>query len=148
MNKIIFIDMDNTIAENKTCDNVEYYKGLYLNKRPIKIVIDAIRVLYPNSYYVILSKTPNLIEGRKEKMTWLKENFNDYDDRIFIDTKESKAKVIIKYISKKNIKVNECLIIDDNKITLQECKKEGISVKYPMQVICDYEELKNNVRIA
>ena len=41
---IVFVDMDNTIAENKTCQNVRYYKGLYEEKRPIKVVIKAIKV--------------------------------------------------------------------------------------------------------
>jgi hypothetical protein len=42
MVKVLFLDMDNTIAENSTCQDVEFSEGLYLNKRPIGFMIDAI----------------------------------------------------------------------------------------------------------
>ena len=31
--KTIFVDLDNTLAANETCQNVEFTKGLYLNKK-------------------------------------------------------------------------------------------------------------------
>ena len=37
--RTVFVDLDNTLAANNTCDNVEYTKGLYIDKKPIKIVI-------------------------------------------------------------------------------------------------------------
>ena len=67
---IVFVDMDNTIAENKTCQNVRYYKGLYEEKRPIKIVIKAIEVLYMSSGIpiVIISKAVYCRKGAVEKL--------------------------------------------------------------------------------
>ena len=60
---IVFVDMDNTIAENKTCQNVRYYKGLYEEKRPIKLVIKAIETLYMSSGIpiVIISKVNKIL---------------------------------------------------------------------------------------
>ena len=40
----------------------------------------------------------------------------------------------------KTIDIKDVLLIDDNKKILQACDKKGIPVKYPQQVICDYQE--------
>lgn len=140
--KYLFLDMDNTIAENTTCDNINYYSGLYLNKRPIKVVIDAIRTLYPNATYIIISKTDGEDAGKLEKSQWLDKYLPEAEIAYFLSPQESKAEYIKEILTLYNIDANECLLIDDKKSILQECKKLNINVKYPQQIICDYEELK------
>lgn len=140
MIKYLFIDMDNTIAENKTCDDIEFYPGLYLNKRPIQIVIDAIKVLYPDSYYVIISQVDDC-NGRYEKHLWLDDHFPITYDRLFIPSNVNKKDVMRSYLLESSIRSEEVLLIDDKKSILQECKQLGIDVKYPQQIICDYESL-------
>ena len=41
----VFVDMDNTIAENITCKDIEFYDGMYINKRSIQIVSDGLGIL-------------------------------------------------------------------------------------------------------
>lgn len=137
--KYVFIDMDNTIAENNTCDDIRFYPGLYLNKRPIQIVIDAIETLYPDSYCIIISQTDGALEGVTEKNLWLNSHFPNTSERLFIPKNTSKRSIIEVYLN--NINPCDILLIDDKKDILQDCKQLGINVKYPQQVICDYEEL-------
>lgn len=146
--KVVFVDMDNTIAENKTCQNVRFHKGLYLSKRPIRTVIKAIENVYMSIgiKVVIISKAVGGKRGREEKLKWIETYLNLPKNSlcIFLSDKEKstrKAKIIKEYCSKNRIKTSEALLIDDNKQTLQVCEREGIQVKYPQQVICDYEEL-------
>ena len=139
MIKYVFIDMDNTIAENSTCMNIEFYKGLYANKRPIKIVIDAILNLYSDCSFIILSKTDGGEDGKKEKLEWLSKYFPYTDTIILIDVLERKRDYIEDFLFINCIDASECLLVDDKKSILQDCSTLGISVKYPQQLICDYE---------
>ena len=71
----VFVDMDNTIAENITCKDIEFYDGMYINKRPIQIVIDALNILYPNAKFIIISQVQGEAFGIKEKKEWLRKHF-------------------------------------------------------------------------
>lgn len=139
MIKYVFIDMDNTIAENSTCMNIEFYKGLYLNKRPIRIVIDALLSLYGDCSFIILSKTDGGEDGKKEKIKWLHKYFPYTDNIILIDICERKRDFIEGFLLANHVDSSECLLVDDKKSILQDCSVLGISVKYPQQLICDYE---------
>lgn len=142
--KYIFIDMDNTIAENTTCEDIEFHEGLYLNKRPIKVVIDAIRALYPNSLYIIFSKTAGGHDGRAEKGAWLEKYLPETHLAVFIEPEDSKSECIESFINSSMWDKKDCLVIDDKKSILQECLALGINVKYPQQIICDFESLTKN----
>ena len=151
---IVFVDMDNTIAENKTCQNVRYYKGLYEEKRPIRVVIKAIEALYMSTGIpiVIISKAVGGRKGAEEKLRWVEKNLRlrEGSECIFLTEKEpsiKKARIIKEYCNKHKIKLSNTLIIDDNKKTLQACEKIGIQAKYPQQVICDYEAMSYNFHI-
>ena len=143
--RTVFVDMDNTIAENITCKDIQYYKGLYLYKRPIRIVIDAIEYLYSRSEIVIISKALGGNSGRLEKLKWIEKNMSLPKNTkcIFLTEQEpatKKADIIKEYCKKNHIDIKDVLLIDDNKKILQACDKKGIPVKYPQQVICDYQE--------
>lgn len=141
MEKYLFIDMDNTIAENMTCDNIDFYKGMYLNKRPINVVINAIKELYPDAKYIIVSKTQGGFDGRLEKEIWIDEYFPEASPVIIIEYNEEKKDIIDIYLKINNINPENCLFIDDKKSELQKVKTLGVKTKYPQQIICDYEEL-------
>lgn len=140
--KCIFIDMDNTIAENKTCDDIDFTPGLYINKRPIKIVIEAIKYLYPKYKYIIVSQNADGETGRNEKIDWLHKHFPEMYGALILERNKNKAEVIEQFSRFHNINLTKSILIDDKKSILQECKKIGLQVKYPQQVICDYEEKK------
>ena len=145
--KTIFVDLDNTLAANETCQDVEFTKGLYLNKKPIRIVIDAIQYLYEFDNLIIMSVYAGGLEGRQEKIAWMKKylpNCLTKNPPFLIDYRDSRTKAdfIKDYAKSYNIDLGDCLIIDDKKKILQECKKEGIQTLYPQQIICMYEEFK------
>lgn len=138
----LFLDMDNTIAENQTCQNIPFTPGLYLNKRPIQIVLDAIQELYPVPI-VIISKPQGGTAGIQEKLQWLQEQTTLQPvDFIFLQPDQPyyyKAVLIDQYCQQHDIPINQTLIIDDSKQVLQYCQAYNIQTKYPQQVICDYE---------
>lgn len=144
MIKYVFIDMDNTVAENTTCLDVEYKEGIYLNKRPVKQIIEAIETLYKDCTLVILSKTKGGIRGMFEKQAWLEKYFKRVDQVILMHPDERKSEYIKVFMSVNGIEPNMCLLIDDKKEILQDCVKIGIDVKYPLQVLCDYNDLMQN----
>ena len=141
--KILFIDMDNTLAENQTPENVEYFPGLYLNKRPLKIVIKAIRYLYYDYKFIVISKAVGGQKGKTEKIEWLNKFFPDTKEIIILNPEDTKSTVINEYIITNNLNANEGVIIDDNKQILQNCLKLGMIVKYPQQIICDFEQAES-----
>lgn len=149
--KHIFVDLDNTLAANETCDNVDYAPGLYLNKKPIQIVIDAIKYLYEKDNIIIISIYSGGWDGRQEKIEWMRKylpNCINKNAPFLIDYKDTRTKAdfIKNYSINNNINIKNCLIIDDKKKILQECKKEGIQTLYPQQIICMYEELKGDLK--
>lgn len=146
MIKYIFLDMDNTIAENVTPLNVDYHEGMYLDKRPIQPVIDEIEAL--GLPVIIISKVQGGGSGIIEKRQWLIENlpFSTVED-YFIDPSINKVDMIKAHCKANNIKHEEVLVIDDKKDTLLDCYNEGFNVKYPQQLICDnMERIHNNTR--
>lgn len=145
--KTIFIDLDNTLAANETCDNVDFTKGLYYNKKPIHIVIDAIEYLYKKENLIIISVYSGGWNGRQEKIEWIRKylpNCMKKNAPFLIDYQDTRTKAdfIKNYAINNHINLEDCIIIDDKKRILQECKREGIQALYPQQVICMYEELK------
>ena len=141
--KVLYIDMDNTIAENKTCQNVEFTSGLYLSKRPIQVVIDAINTLYEDVPKVIVTKVQGGEEGIKEKRMWL-EKYAPFpiEDIIFVQGDYYMKGVLIdQYNSRRNIPNEETLLVDDSKQVLRYCSAYNIQTKYPQQLICDYEQV-------
>ena len=146
MIKCIFLDMDNTIAENITPLDINYYKGMYVNKRPIQPVIDEIDAL--GLPVIIISKVQGGGPGIIEKRQWLIENlpFSPVEN-YFIDPSINKVDMIKAHCKTNNIKHEEVLVIDDKKDILLDCYKEGFNVKYPQQLICDnMERIHSNIR--
>ena len=148
MIKVVFLDMDNTIAENTTCQNVKFVDGLYENKRPIAFVIDAVDILLrPNiEKMVLVTVFQGGDLGMQEKLFWLKKVNFKYDEILFIDeNKTNKSTEMIKYCNDKGYAPKDCVLIDDKKKMLQEAEKFGFKVMYPQQLLVDYYEwLLNN----
>lgn len=142
--KYVFIDMDNTIAENKTCNNVEFTTGLYINKRPAQSIIDAICTVYQGSVFIVISATQGNQEGAIEKKAWLQLYAKDFcqHEPFLLTEGEPKEEVIRDFCVQNNICTSECVLIDDKKDILQAAERHGIIPKYPLQVLCDYEALK------
>jgi hypothetical protein len=146
MIKALFLDMDNTIAENVTCQDVEFSKGLYLSKRPIGFMIDAVdNLLRPNlDVLVILTKVQGHYDGVDEKQEWLNKIGFRHDAFIYIEGDKKKSKFMLNFCETNGYSPDECLIIDDKKSVLQDAEKNGFKAMYPQQLLADYYEwLKN-----
>lgn len=144
--KTVFVDLDNTLAANKTCENVKFFKGLYAGKKPIQIVINGIEYLYSQDSIIIISRYVGGWRGREEKIDWIKKYLplcfrKASPFLISADDIRTKAHFIKEYAALNNIPLKNCIIIDDNKTILQECKKVGIKTLYPQQIICMYENI-------
>lgn len=144
MIEVIFLDMDNTIAENTTPSNVEFTPGLYFDKRPIKQVLKALDTLYPNTPRVILTKAQGGAQGVEEKKQWLQlERVKNIIDYIFLKEDEAyymKGVYADQWLSQHHIAPEKALVIDDSKQVLQYCQAYGMLVQYPQSLLCDLTE--------
>lgn len=144
--KTVFVDLDNTLALNETCDDVLYTKGLYLNKKPIKEIIHLVDYYYRDiANIIIISRYVGGEDGKQEKIDWMRKHLPksfliNSPYLITSDDIKTKADYINEYAISNNMKLEDCTIIDDKKEILQQCKKIGIEALYPQQLIVRYEE--------
>lgn len=144
--RTVFVDLDNTLALNETCDDIPYTRGLYLNKKPIKEIINLVDYYYRDiANIIIISRYVGGEDGKQEKVDWMRK----YLPKSFLinspylitsDDIKTKADYINEYAISNNMKLEDCTIIDDKKEILQQCKKIGIEALYPQQLIVRYEE--------
>ena len=142
MYKVLFLDMDNTIAENGTCQDVPFEQGMYLIKRPIGFVIDAVNdMIRPGlEYLVIITQVQGHGDGINEKQEWLiKHNFY-HDVFIHITDDTAKSKFMLDFCVMNRYKPKDCLVIDDKKTVLQDAERFGFNVMYPQQLLAEYYE--------
>ena len=142
MFKVLFLDMDNTIAENITCQDIDFSKGMYLNKRPIGFVIDAVdEMIRPGlESLVILTQVQGQSPGIDEKQHWLNVIDFRHDAFIGITDDTSKSDKMLEFCSMNGYIPKDCLLIDDKKSVLQDAEKHGFHVMYPQQLLVDYYE--------
>lgn len=144
--RTVFVDLDNTLALNETCDDIPYTRGLYSNKKPIKEIINLVDYYYRDiANIIIISRYVGGEDGKQEKIDWIRK----YLPKSFLinspylitsDDIKTKADYINEYAISNNMKLEDCTIIDDKKEILQQCKKIGIEALYPQQLIVRYEE--------
>lgn len=144
--RAVFVDLDNTLALNETCDDIPYTNGLYSNKKPIKEIINLVDYYYRDiANIIIISRYVGGEDGKQEKIDWMRK----YLPKSFLinspylitsDDIKTKADYINEYAISNNMKLEDCTIIDDKKEILQQCKKIGIEALYPQQLIVRYEE--------
>ena len=142
MYRVLFLDMDNTIAENGTCQNVPFETGMYLTKRPIGFVVDAVNeMIRPGlENLVIVTQVQGAGKGISEKQEWLmKHNFH-HDVFIHITDDTVKSKFILDFCIMNGYRPSECLVIDDKKTVLQDVERFGFNVMYPQQLLAEYYE--------
>lgn len=93
--------------------------------------------------------------ANKKRQNGLKKYLPDkikQNSPFLIKAEESKTKCdyIIGYAFLNRLSPSDCIIIDDNKKTLQECDNHNITSLYPQQIICKYEEIlrgENNDKV-
>ena len=141
--KHVAIDMDGVLCEyyhkkgsmNTTNFDIE---GFFYERKPLNIVINAIKALFKDRHLFILSASPTEM-AIKEKNAWLDEYF-PIEERYFINFPDGcKAQFLIDYAEKHNIPRNEILLIDDNHEILRKVEKAGFKVMHISRLITLYE---------
>lgn len=141
--KHVFIDMDGVLAdywckEGKASGIIDYYRGFFLNKEPVREVIASILKNFGNDNLYILSASPHQ-QGIDEKNEWLDEHFKFVEEknRYFIQYPNADKCDSLKEIMKNlNLKSDEVIIIDDHHDILKKCEQElSIQVYHPIHII-------------
>ena len=134
---IIYIDMDGVVADYDILyfSEDEYREDIYLNKRPVKTVINILKEVndLDNVTLKILScaKKENQIQG---KLTWLSKNMNFIKkENINIISRESKEYMRsfqIKGLFLKEKHSNDCveIVIDDSHDVIKEIVKLDLGI--------------------
>jgi hypothetical protein len=145
MYKVLFLDMDNTIAENITCQDVPFEQGMYLNKRPINFVIDAVNdMIRPGlDHLVIVTQVQGEGQGINEKQEWLLNHDFYHDVFIHITDDTAKSKFMLDFCNMNGYKPADCLVVDDKKTVLQDAEHFGFNTMYPQQLLVEYYEWLN-----
>ena len=78
--------------------------------------------------------------GIKEKIEWLNKYFPNTAQSFFLHPGERKSDYIEWFLKINGIMNTQVLLVDDKKDILSSMSSLGISVKYPQQIICDYQE--------
>ena len=146
INKIVFIDMDGTICEfydNKDRIHMtEFPDGFFLNKVPLKSMINGINTFFNSDYTrIILTACPNE-EAKKEKNIWLDKNFNIDNRIILLYPNTDKSQAIFNFIKLNKIDPSNIYIIDDDLRILNSCEKLGIHCIHPSHILAMYEALQ------
>lgn len=118
--KHIFIDMDGTIAEYKGPNDkiiIEDYSkvfNMYISKRPVKIVLDAIKTLWKWWILYNISSTKWTCNSRKDE--WLDKYFPvKKENRYYIKYPVAdKASELEKILEKLNLNYEDVVLIDDH----------------------------------
>lgn len=128
--KRLFIDMDGTLAEYRTFEAMEQYyqKGYFESLKPLKNVVEAIRIVAntcPQIELYTLSACPEGSLAPQEKNQWLNINLPEIDmeNRIYTIIGESKRNHIPNGINKNDY------LLDDYPHNLHDWAKEGSGIK-------------------
>lgn len=132
----MFIDMDGTIAEYvvfKEGTITNETKGVFLNSKPIKIIIDELRKIKDieniDLYILTLAKSTIIVEEKKE---WLRKyvDFIDENNWIIINkqkgeySKENRSHIKADKMEEKLEEYDKVILLDDEHLILREAQKQ------------------------
>ena len=132
----MFIDMDGTIAEYtvfKEGTITNETKGIFLNSKPIKIIIDELRKINDieniDLYILTLAKSTIIVEEKKE---WLRKyvDFIKESNWIIINkqkgeySKENRNHIKADKIEEKLKEYDKAILLDDEHTILREAQKQ------------------------
>ncbi len=129
MKKILYIDMDDTIAifQKKNCLELMYERGYFENLKPRKLA-KTINELAKKYKIIVLSACVNTPYCKKEKINWIGKNIPNVNSYILCNVGENKAKVL----KDKGYKIdkNAILIDDYSKNIFQWEENGGTAIKF------------------
>lgn len=141
----IFIDMDGVIADYRFGEGnniIENKPGVYINKRPIKTIIDILdKVIHDGKFTLNIISSCLFKEQEEEKKKWISinlpfidiKNVNIVISKNFELRKEKKIEKILE-IMRKN-KNDYALLIDDTHEILFLAQKESNGKIIPIHIV-------------
>ena len=147
--KFLMIDMDGTICDffdpvNGEILMTEFPEGFFLNKQPIKSILNVIEDDYKDYNKIIFSNSPGP-SFTDEKRQWLKQNGLGGLPQIFLEYPNvDKGQALYNFIVKNNIQPSDITVVDDDIRFLRNAEKLGVHCIHPMHLVAIYESKHNN----
>lgn len=119
---------------------IDFPEGFFLNKRPLKSIINVIQTKYADYTKIIFSASPSE-ESDKEKLQWLQNH--GLSDWLYIFLRypnSDKGQALMTFMKLNNISPNQVYIIDDDLRVLKSCEKLGVHCLHPSHLLAEYEE--------
>lgn len=148
-NKIIFWDVDGTLAEYRFNNHLgdpegtdngmsmaEILDGVFLNRKPSKHMQNVVNTSEAKEH-IVLGHTMCEKETL-DKHIWLDRYYPQIEKRLFIGIEESKADTILEYTKAHNIDINQVIFVDDIIRIAREAERKGIT-SYHISSFLDWE---------
>jgi len=142
--KYLMLDMDGTICEfhdpvSNKIHMVDFPRGFFLHKRPLKSVLKVILKDYQEYITIIFSASPNE-QADEEKKLWLQNNGVANWQHIFLRYPNSdKGQALMIFMQRNNINPEDITVIDDDHRVLRSCEKLGVHCIHPSHLVAEYE---------
>ena len=145
--KFLMIDMDGTIAEYYDASGqivmTEFPEGFFLNKRPLKSIINVIQTKYADYTKIIFSISPT-DQSDKEKLQWLEnQGLSDWLHIFMRYPNNDKGQVLMNFMKANQITPDQIYIVDDDLRVLRSCEKLGVHCIHPSHMLAEYESTTN-----
>ena len=115
-------------------------EGIYTYKycKPVDFVKDFIvQLKEKNIKTYVLSTVANRTEA-KAKSLFLDNNYKDlFIDYYYVEHDSEKLKFLLDFVKRKEILLQECLLVDDTYSILLDCHNEGISATHISNLLAD-----------
>ncbi len=148
--KYVFFDVDGTLSEYRFndklysggcpelgCQTLEdlLFSNLFANARPLKNMQSIISQLNSDKIFVLGTIVTNNEINQKYK--WLEKNYPNIkkENIIFISSTMMKPKVIIEYVKKLDINLQDTVFVDDRLDVLRKAEELGITAYHPSSFV-------------
>ena len=146
----MFFDVDGTLSEYRFndklysggcpelgCQTLEdlLFSNLFANARPLKNMQSIISQLNSDKIFVLGTIVTNNEINQKYK--WLEKNYPNIkkENIIFISSTMMKPKVIIEYVKKLDINLQDTVFVDDRLDVLRKAEELGITAYHPSSFV-------------
>lgn len=158
-NKVAFFDIDGVLAPFRFNGHIthletsmgvnakELESGVFKNRLPSRHVQSIVKEIKTRKNVVITGyiEERDGIKSTKErddKEFWIRANYPEISDIIFVRFGEQKAQYIVEYCNEHNINIADAIFIDDELYYLKEAERLGISSWHTSSLMDFYKEEK------
>ena len=143
--KYIFVDMDGVVSEHQDlpvdyCGNVDFISNrVFQNAKPVKEVIEHLKVLSNGSNIYIVSASPNSVCSA-DKSDWILRHmpFIPQCNIYFAGNKDFKVVMLEHLINHLKLDPKDCTYIEDDHRLLEQAKRLNINAMHPSKFLARY----------